>query len=133
MSDVRPHLVAVPDGAPEAGGANPSDAPTRDDRADRRQDREPRWVLWGVIVLLLVSVLALAAQTRRVGALEGRVAGLDAELAASKASLGAYQERFVEIRSSVSDLHERLGALGELVRRPPTSGSARSSDPATTR
>ena len=113
MSEIRPKLKAVGDGAKEAAAGE-----------DRAAALEPEagsasratWLLAG---LLLLAFLALVIQTSRVGALSREVSQLSSDLAGARTALLAYEGRLATVREVVGDLSRRVGQLDELVRRDP--------------
>ena len=76
--------------------------------------------IWLFVVFFLVSALAIGWQFRLAGQLEQEIAGLESELAATTALLGAHQSRLVEIRGGVHDLAVQLEGLQALVDSEPS-------------
>jgi Tfp pilus assembly protein PilN len=89
------------------------------------QPEEPRiWLraFMAVAVLLLLALLALGVQTRRVGELEGRVEALEAELGSARDELAAHEARLGRARDLVDDLGGRLQELRTLLAPEPGAG-----------
>ncbi len=63
-------------------------------------------VAWALAGLLALSVLGMAQQGRVAQRLTARVAGLEAELAASEAALEAHRGHLDDVREAVSELQE---------------------------
>jgi len=76
--------------------------------------------IWLFVVFFLGAALAIGWQFRLTGQLEQEITGLESELAATTALLGAHQSRLVEIRGGVRDLASQLEGLKALVDADPT-------------
>jgi cell division protein FtsB len=110
VTDPKPKLVAV-------GSAQEK---STSDRPQRRR----RWTdiglgFWLLAVILVVAVVIIAVQTRRLDQLSIQVETLETELSAAHGALRGYESRFGEIRESVGGLRTQLGELEELVEQPP--------------
>jgi uncharacterized protein HemX len=114
MSDTRssrPRLVSVNgDGAEKAPEPSPSAAPA---------GTAPRRLLWLLVVLVIVAVAGLAAQTVRTRTLEAENAALAGELFATRSALDAYVARFAEVRLSLDGLRAQVEQLDALVSADP--------------
>jgi Tfp pilus assembly protein PilN len=89
------------------------------------QVEEPRiWLraFLAVGVLLLLALLALGVQTRRIGELEGRVEALGAELGSARDELAAHEDRLDRARGLLDDLGGRLQELRTLLAPAPAAG-----------
>ena len=111
MTDPKPKLVAV-------GSAQEKST------SDRPPQRRRRWTdiglgFWLLAVILVVAVVIIAVQTRRLDQLSIQVETLETELSAAHGALRGYESRFGEIRESVGGLRTQLGELEELVEQPP--------------
>ena len=113
MTDPKPRLVAV--------------GPAPDKSAsDRAPQQRRRWTdlgfgIWLLVVIGVVAVMIIAAQTRQLDRLSAQVDTLEAELSAAHGALQGYESRFGEIRESVGNLREQLGELEGLVEQPPAT------------
>jgi len=146
VAEERPHLEVVPGGAeaeprPDPPAASPPEA----------KQRGGRWA-WVLGALLILALVAVGTQTRRVSDLNAEVAGLHAELgrvvtelAEAQGSLDAHREHLGQVRGAVAQLQElvsqepgqpapgipgqpALGAAGE-----PTPGRPTAAQPGTVR
>lgn len=98
-------------------------SPVRDAeaRAEAREDRKsnsPNLMLAAIAILvlaLLYTGFSLRSETQKSAALSREVAGLEAELLAVQATVGAHQTRLEAIRDEVSSLLSRVGDLSSLV------------------
>jgi hypothetical protein len=109
----KPRLEVVEGGAGAAAPESPSSPTGPRSRA--------RIVAWALAGLLALAVLGFAQQGRRAERLMTRVAGLEAELAASEAALQAHRSHLADVRGAVAklqDLVEREPAKG------PSAGAA---------
>ncbi len=111
MADPKPKLVAV-------GSAQEKIA------SDRSPQRRRRWTdlgvgFWLLALILVVAVMVIAVQTRRLDRLSVQLGTLQTELSAAHGALRGYESRFGEIRESVGDLRAQFGELEELVEQPP--------------
>jgi hypothetical protein len=113
VSEIRPKLKAVGDGAKEAASGD-GRAPAAEPEA--KGANRATWLLAG---LLLLAFLALVIQTSRVGALSREVSQLSSDLAGARTALLAYEGRLATVREVVGDLSRRVGQLDELVHRDP--------------
>lgn len=111
MSEFRPKLKAV-----GAESKEVDDGPSRRPEPDAPNARRTTWLL---AALLLLACLALVIQTRRVGALSGKVSRLSSDLVGARTALTAYEGRLATVREVVGDLSRRVGQLDVLVRRDP--------------
>jgi uncharacterized protein HemX len=75
-----------------------------------------------VVVLLLLALGGLYAQTQRATAqaeqitlLNNQVEGLEVQLSAANTQLATYDMRLTLVQSSVRDMYEKMGSLLELV------------------
>jgi hypothetical protein len=105
----QPRLVAV-----ESNGsaATAPDAPTETAPPRRRTSL--------ILVMLLVVVLSgLLAQSWRASQLQGRVAGLEAQLGTAQAELRAREAHLSLVREAVGGVSRELTALEQLVEQEP--------------
>ncbi len=117
MSGGKPRLVALED----RSGAPPAREAASQEAANGRPSAAGRRVAWALGVLLVLALIGLGLQTRRVGELSGQVATLTADLGQARSALVAYQSQLDEVRTSVADLQTRFAALDALVNRDPTA------------
>ena len=68
-----------------------------------------------LVLALLYTGFSLRSETQKSAALSREVAGLEAELLAVQATVGAHQTRLEAIRDEVSSLLSRVGDLSSLV------------------
>jgi len=96
----------VPDAGRKLSAPDPP-APASLGRAAARTPPARRERLWLAVVgaLLVVCAVGLATERIRSARLEGQVAELSGELAATRATLGAYEARLDEVRGAVARLH----------------------------
>ncbi len=117
MTDPKPRLVAV--------------GPAPDNSAsDRAPQQRRRWTdlgvgIWLLVVIGVVAVMIIAAQTRRLDRLSVQVEALENELSAAHGALRGYESRFGEIRESVGTLRAQLSELEGLVEQAPGPAPAR--------
>jgi len=113
---------------PENSAAAPSSVrpATDEDGHDSSRRGLPIWLF---VLFFLVSALAIGWQFRLAGQLEQQIAGLESELAATTALLGAHQSRLVEIRGGVRDLAVQLDGLKALVDAEPADALSSSQPP----
>jgi len=76
-------------------------------------------------VILVVAVVIIASQTRRLDRLSVQVEALETELDAAHGALRGYESHVGEIRESVGELRAQLGELEELVEQPLAPAPAR--------
>ena len=117
MTDPKPKLVAV-------GSAQDESA------SERAPQQRRRWTdfgvgFWLLAVILLVAVVIIAVQTRRLDQLSVQVETLETELSAAHGALWGYESRFGEIRESVGGLRTQLGELEGLVEQAPAPAPPR--------
>lgn len=116
MADLKPKLVAV--GSAQDKGAS--------DQAPQERRRTDLGVgFWLLAVILLVAVVTIATQTRRLDRLSVQLETLEADLSTAHGALRGYENRFGEIRDSVGNLRTQLGELEGLVEQPPAPAPAR--------
>jgi hypothetical protein len=119
---------STPDSTPENSAATPSsERPATDE--DGHDSSRRGLPIWLFVVLFLVSALAIGWQFRLAGQLEQQIAGLESELAATTALLGAHQSRLVEIRGGVRDLAVQIDGLKALVDAEPADSLSSSQPP----
>jgi hypothetical protein len=107
----KPKLVAVPEG----GGEDP-----RPESAWRERMARCGGPLGLVaIVILVLALVALAVQTRRVGTLAGQVDALEVELSAAHRQIDAYQSQLDLVRESLAGVIEQLTHLQDIVSTDP--------------
>ena len=116
MTDPKPKLVAV-------GSAQDPGAPDRAPQP-RRRHTDLGVGFWLLAVVLVVAVMIIAVQSRRLDHLSVQVDTLETELSAAHGALRGYEGRFGEIRESVGDLRAQLGELEGLVEQPPAPAPA---------
>ena len=117
MADPKPRLVAV--GSAQDKGAS-DQAPQ-----ERRRRTDLGVGFWLLAAILLVAVVTIATQTRRLDRLSVQVETLETELSTAHGALRGYENRFGEIRDSVGNLRTQLGELEGLVEQPPAPAPAR--------
>jgi hypothetical protein len=96
VPEARPRLELL---SPEAA---PSQQKSGASQGSGRWQR--RWGLLALAAALVLSLAALAVQTRRSAVLSERVEGLAAELDTTRRSLEAHRGHLGEIQASVADL-----------------------------
>ena len=117
MTDSKPKLVAV-DSAHGEGASH--EAPQK-----RRRWTDLGVGFWLLAVILVVAVVIITFQARRLDRLSAQVETLETELSAAHGALRGYESRFGEIRESVGDLRAQLGELEGLVEQPLAPAPAR--------
>jgi hypothetical protein len=116
VTDPKPNLVAV-------GSAQDRGAPDRAPQP-RRRHMDLGVGFWLLAVVLIVAVMIIAVQSRRLDHVSVQVDTLETELSAAHGALQGYESRFGEIRESVGDLRAQLGKLEGLVEQPPAPAPA---------
>ncbi len=102
MREARPRLALL---SSEAAPAQ------RTSGAAERSGRRPRrWGLLALAAALVLSLAALAVQTRRTVILSERVEGLAAELATTHLALEAHRGHLDDVRASVAELQELVNS-----------------------
>ncbi len=102
MPEARPRLALLCSEA--ALAQRPSDAPARSGRRPRR------WGLLALAAALVLSLAALAVQTRRSVILSERVEGLAVELTTTRIALDAHRGHLDDVRASVAELQELVNS-----------------------
>ncbi len=102
MPEARPRLALLSSEA--ALAQRPSDAPERSGRRPRR------WGLLALAAALVLSLAALAVQTRRTVILSERVEGLASELTTTRLALEAHRGHLDDVRASVAELQELVNS-----------------------
>ena len=124
-SGTSPRLEVVEEVAPGAEGAAPAARVSAPAAAPApREPRGARRTTRLLLALLLLAALGLVVQTRRVAQLEGRVAGLDSELAVSRQEIASYEGQLGRVRGLVDDLGARLEELRSLLQPDPVAAEA---------
>ena len=117
MTDPKPRLVAV--------GPAPDNSASARAPQQRRRWTDLGFGIWLLVVIGVVAVMIIAAQTRQLDRLSAQVDTLETELSAAHGALQGYESRFGEIRESVGNLRAQLGELEGLVEQPPAPATAR--------
>ncbi len=81
----------------------------------QEEARSSRYAIAALIVLAIVLGALLIRSNGLIGVLEGKVAGLEADLGRSRATVAAHEAHLGTIRDEVEDITLRVGALGDLV------------------
>ena len=127
-AEAKPKLIPV------GGTEGPRTATPPPAGAPSEPQREPRgrifmWLFAVAVVLLLLALYGMSAQTRRVEALSGQVEGLEVQLSAANVQLRNYDMQLELVRKSVGDVLQQMSILQELVNTDPMAPSAPAARP----
>jgi hypothetical protein len=109
----KPKLVAVREGAAEPARPEPGWG----DRIERLGGP----LRLAAILVLILALAALVAQTRRVGTLAGQVDALEVELSAAHRQIDAYESQLDLVRESLAGVIDQLTHLQDVVRSDPAA------------
>jgi hypothetical protein len=110
----RPRLVEFP-----GGGAEDSQ---RDSRWSERMGRSGRLIALCALLLVLVLV-ALVVQSRRIETLSGEIAALSSQVENANRQLAAYEAQRALVRDSLGGVLQELSVLHEVVSEDPLAVS----------
>ncbi len=121
-----PKLVAVSENTTTPESAEAAPEPSEPERTGVSK------VLFGVVVVLLLLALGgLYAQTQhargqaeQIAALNDQVEGLQVQLSAANTQIATYDMQIALVQDSVRDMYEKMGSLLELVSIGPVLGEA---------